>query len=99
MTNHLHKHRRSRRWRLRFWIGGLLQRAAWYVLDPHDRWVIDYYNGEGHRCGQTIEGFFSMARAWAKERRGRVIGWHASAPIAADDFPDQNGADWWKKGK
>lgn len=69
--------RRTFQWRVRHLLGGWCQRLAWHLLDPHDNWMMDYYNDKGHACCRSIRGFFSVANAQAKRCKGKIVGWNA----------------------
>lgn len=59
---------------IRRWLGGLCQTAAWFLLDPNDRWLVDYQI-DGKRYCETVHGVYRMARVKAKELHGSVVGW------------------------
>jgi hypothetical protein len=82
--------RHTRMWRVRYWMGGHVQRLAWRLFDPHDRWMIDYRDRQGRAYAVVREGFYSVARASARELRGKIVGNNASQPMPVDD------ADGWK---
>jgi hypothetical protein len=67
--------------RLRLWMGWQCQRVAWWLQNPHDRWVIDWNEPDRKSTGdrsQVISGPYSAARAFARERNGRIVGHSAS---------------------
>ena len=55
-------------------LGAWFQRMAWRMIDPYDSWMIDYHDEEGHRCAQVSTGFYNLARARAKDLRGKIVG-------------------------
>lgn len=75
------------KWWVRHQLGAFCTRMSWRLLDPWDRWMIDYYNENGNRCGRVIEGFHSVARTMAKRCKGKIVGHNASEPIPFHDEP------------
>lgn len=66
--------RRGLRWRVRFLLGGWCQHLAWRLSDPHDSWLVEYHSPEGYLSGQVVTGSYRMARAKARELKGRILG-------------------------
>ncbi len=88
--------RRTLWWRVRFVVGWRLQSLAWRFSDPHDAWVVDYYIDDAAHS-EVIHGFHHMARAKARELKGKIVG-HSAITIPAGDEPNaRDGADWWKR--
>ena len=88
--------RYTRTWRMRLWLGGQVQRIAWLLCDPHDRWMVDY-RIEGRPHGEVVHGFYSQARAKARELHGRIVG-SSCETVDSFDGPDTSSdADWWKR--
>jgi len=89
--------RRTWKWRLRYRLGGMLNRVVWRLCDPHDSWMIDYRDKEGRAFGVVSTGFYHLARARARELGGKIVGCKVTT-IPADGDGDGWRAPEWKPG-
>lgn len=76
-------------WKLRFLLGGWLQKIVWRVLDPHDTWMIEYRDKKGVPFAIARTGFYSTARACAREVSGKITG-HSVTSIPAGPVGDDD---------
>lgn len=63
---------------IRRWVGRLCQDLAWRLTNPHDSWMIDYRNADGHACAEVSTGHYNSARAVARELGGKIVGWRVT---------------------